>query len=98
MFDFRHISAHSSSTKFEIINFEWLNTKLLELISIVSSGCRPDIFSDSFAVVYNAEVSISSNDYSSLVIWLMLLSRAVLLITRDPSKLFGVPSVYLIYF
>ena len=97
MFEFRHFSAHSSSKKFEIINFAWLNTKLLELISIVSSDCRADIFSDSFAVVYSAEVSISSNDYSSLVIWLMPLSRAVLLIMREPSKLFGVSSVYLIY-
>ena len=39
-------SAHSSSTKkFEIINFKWLNTKLLELISIVSLDCGADIFS-----------------------------------------------------
>ena len=98
-FEFRHFSAHYSSTKkFEIIHFEWLNTKLLKLIPTVSSDCRVDIISYSFAVVRNAELPISSNDYNSLVTWQMPLSRAVLLVTRDPSKLFGVPSVYLIYF
>ena len=81
---FRHFSAHSSSSKkFEIINFEWLNTRLLELISVVSSDSRTDIFSYSFAVVYSAELSISSNDYSSLVTWQMLLSHAILLFKRD---------------
>ena len=46
MFKFCHFSAHSLSTKkFEIIKFKWLNTKLLELISIVSLDCRADIFS-----------------------------------------------------
>ena len=64
----------------------------------MSSDCRVDIFSYSFAVVYSAELSISSNDYSSLITWQVPLSRAVLLFTRDPSKLFGVPSVYLIHF
>ena len=45
VFEFRHFLAHSSSTKkFEIINFEWLNPKLLELISIVSSDCRTEIY------------------------------------------------------
>ena len=57
-----------------------------------------DIFSYSFAFVYSAELSISSNDHSSLVNWQMLFSRAVLLGKRDPSKLFAVPSVYLISF
>ena len=99
MFEFRHFKAHSSFTKkFEIINFEWLNTKLLELISFVPLDCSADIFSYRLAVVYSSECAISSNDYSSLVTWQMLLSRAVLLVTRDPSKLFGVTSVYLIYF
>ena len=101
MFVFRHFSAHSSSTKkFEIINFEWLNTRLLELISVVSSDFRADIFSYSFAIVYSAELSISSNDYRSLVTWQMLLSHVILLFTRDLAlyALFGVPSVYLIYF
>ena len=60
MFVFRHFSAHSSSTKkFQIINFEWLHTKLLELIYIVSSDCRADIFSYSFAVVYSAELTVA---------------------------------------
>ena len=94
LFEFCPFLAHSSSTKkFEIINFEWLNTRLLELISVVSSDSRADTFSYSFAAVYSAELSISSNDYSSLVTWQMLLSHAILLFTRDPSKLFGVPSV-----
>ena len=61
-----HFSAHSSSTKkFEIINFKWLNTELLELISIVSADCRTDIFACSFAAVYGAELSSSSKDFSS---------------------------------
>ena len=81
--------------EFEIIYFEWLNTKLLELIYTASLGCRTDIFSHSFAVVCSTELLISSNDSSSLVTWQMSLSRAVLLVARDPSKLFGVPSVYL---
>ena len=99
VFEFRHFSAHSSSTKkFEIIKFGWLDTKLLELISIVSSDCRADIFSYSFAIVYSAELLIPSNEYCSLVTWQMSLSRAVLLVTRDPSILLGVPSVYLISF
>ena len=57
------------------------------------------MFSYSFAVVYGhrAELSISSNDYCSLVTWQMPLFRVVLLVPRDPSKLFDVPSVYLIY-
>ena len=62
VFEFRLFLAHSSSTKkFEIINFEWLNPKLLELISIVSSDCRTesDIFSFSFAAVYDAELLFS---------------------------------------
>ena len=57
MFEFCHFSGH----------FEWLNTKLLELIYIVSSDCRTEIFSYSFAVVYSAELSISLNDYCNLV-------------------------------
>ena len=88
-------SAFFVRKKFEIINFEWLNTKLLELIHIVSSDCRTDSFSYSFAFVYSAELTISSNGHSSLVTCQMPLSRAVLLVTRDPSKLFGVPSLYL---
>ena len=54
------------------------------------------MFSYSFAVVYGhrAELSISSNDYCSLVTWQMPLFRVVLLVPRDPSKLFDVPSVY----
>ena len=60
VFEFRPFLAHSSSTKkFEIINFEWLNPKLLELISIVSSDSRTDIFSFSFAAVYDAELLFS---------------------------------------
>ena len=60
LFEFCPFLAHSSSTKkFEIINFEWLNPKLLELISIVSSDCRTDIFSFSFAAVYDAELLFS---------------------------------------
>ena len=99
VFEFRHFSAHSSFTKkFEIINFEWLNAKLLELISTVSSDYRADIFSYSFAVVYRANLPILSNHYNSLVTWQMPMSLAVLLVSRDPSKLFGVPSVYLIPF
>ena len=39
---------------FKIINFEWLNTKLLDLISVVSSDCRADIFS----YVYISEAGI----------------------------------------
>ena len=75
MFEFRHFSAHSSSTKkFEVINFKWLNTKLLELISVVSSDCRADIFACHFAAVYGAEHSFLSNDFSSLVTWQMSLS------------------------
>ena len=76
---------------FEIINFKWLNTKLLELISIVSLDCRADIFDCSFAAVCGAKLSFLSNDFCSLVTWEMLLSHAVLLVTRDPSKLFSVP-------
>ena len=95
VFEFRHFSAHFSSTKeFEIINFEWLKTKLLELISIVSSDSRTDFISHSFAVVYSAELSSSSSDYSSLVTWQIPFSCAVQLVTYP----FGVPSVYLIYF
>ena len=84
---FRHFSAHSSSTKkFEIINFEWLNTRLLELISVVSSDSRADIFSYSFAVVYSAEPSISSNDYSSLVTFAnAIVSRDLILYARPCS-------------
>ena len=96
-FEFRHFSAYSLFTKkFLILNFEWLDTKLLELIYIVSSDYRADVFSYSFAVVYGhrAELSISSNDYCSLVTWQMPLFRVVLLVPRDPSKLFDVPSVY----
>ena len=97
--EFRHFSVHSSSTKmFEILNFKWLNTKLLELISIVSLDCRADIFACSFAAICGAKLSFLSNDFCSLVTWEMLLSRAVLLVTRDPSKLFSVPQVYLISF
>ena len=94
-----HFSAHSSSTKkFEIINFKWLNTELLELISIVSVDCRADIFACSFAAVYGAELSSSSNDFSSSMTWQMLLSRAVLFVTRHRSKLVGILLVYLISF
>ena len=78
----------SSAKKFEIIKFE----RLL---------CLPTVetfFSYSFAVVYNAELLISLNDYTSLVTWQMPLSLAVLLFTRNPLKLFCVPLVYLIYF
>ena len=60
MFEFRHFLPHSSSTKmFEIINFKWLNKKLLELIFIVSSDCRADIFASSFAAVNSAEFLFS---------------------------------------
>ena len=54
------------------------------------------MFSYSFAVVYGhrAELMNSSNDYCSLVTWQMPLFALVLLVPRDPSKLFGVPSVY----
>ena len=45
-----------------------------------------------------APLSSSSNDYSRLVTWQMPLSRAVLLIMHDPSKLFGILSVYSISF
>ena len=82
VFEFRHFSAYSLSTKkFLILNFEWLDTKLLELIYIVSSDYRADMFSYSFAVVYGhrAELSISSNDYCSLVTWQMPLFAVVLL-------------------
>ena len=93
-----HFSAHSSSTKkFEIINFKWLNTELLELISIVSADCRADIFACSFSAVYGAELSSSSNDFSSSMTWQML-SRAVLFVTRHRSKLVGILLVYLISF
>ena len=99
MFKSLHFSAHSSSTKkFEVINFERLNTKLLELISIVSSDCRADIFYYSFTVVYSAKLSILYNNYSSIVTWQISLSCAALLVMRDPLKLFGVPLVYLISF
>ena len=40
--NFQHI-LHQQK-KFEIINFKWLNTELLELISVVSSDYRADIF------------------------------------------------------
>ena len=40
--EFHHFST-CQPKKFEI-NFKWLNIKLLELISIVSSDCRADIF------------------------------------------------------
>ena len=83
---FQHIPRPQK--KFEIINFEWLNTKLLELIYIVSSDCRTVIFSNSLAVVYSAELLISLNDYSNLVTWQMPLSHMVLLVTCDPLKLF----------
>ena len=52
---------------FKIINFEWLNTKLLDLISVVSSDCRADIFfycvfglyrTDNFSYVYISEACI----------------------------------------
>ena len=40
LFEFHYFTAHSLSTKnFEMTNFEWLNTNLLELISIVSLDC-----------------------------------------------------------
>ena len=40
VFEFHYFTVHSlSAKKFEIINFEWLNTNLLELISIVSLDC-----------------------------------------------------------
>ena len=55
---------------FEIINFKWLNKKLLELIFIVSSDCRADIFASSFAAVNSAELLFSLNDFSGLVTWL----------------------------
>ena len=97
VFEFRHFSAYSLFTKkFLILNFEWLDTKLLELIYIVSSNYRADMVSYSFAVVYGhrAELSIPSNDYCNLVTWQMPLFAVVLLVPRDPSKLFDVPSVY----
>ena len=65
-----HFSAHSSSTKkFEIINFKWLNTELLELISIVSADCRTDIDSNNptmnqcrhFIVFYYQSINYLSN-------------------------------------
>ena len=71
VFEFRHFLPHSSSTKmFEIINFKWLNKKLLELIFIVSSDCRADIFASSFAAVNSAELLFLLNDFSGLVTWL----------------------------
>ena len=76
---------------FEIINFKWLNTKLLELISIVSLDWRADVFACSFAAVCGAELSFLSNDFCSLVTWEKLLSHVVLFVTRDPSKLLSVP-------
>ena len=55
VFEFHYFTVHSlSAKKFEIINFEWLNTNLLELISIVSLDCRADIFS----YVYISEACI----------------------------------------
>ena len=88
MFVFHHFQhILRPQKKFEIIKFE----RLL---------CLPTVekfFSYSFAVVYNAELLISLNDYTSLVTWQMPLSLAVLL-TRNPLKLFCVPLVYLIYF
>ena len=100
VFKFRQFSAHSSSTKkFEIINLSGLNTKPLELISIVSSDLQSrHFFSYRFAVVYGTELSFTSNECSGLVTWQMLMSRAVLFVTRDSSKLFGVSSVYEISF
>ena len=53
---FQHILRPQK--KFEIINFEWSNTKLLELIFVVSLDCRSDIFSYSLAVVYRAKLLI----------------------------------------
>ena len=49
---FQHILCPQKS--FKIINFEQLNTKLLDLISVVSSDCRADIFS----YVYISEAGI----------------------------------------
>ena len=100
VFKFRQFSAHSSSTKkFVIINLSGLNTKPLELTSIVSSDLQNrHFFSNSFAAVYGTELSFTSNDFSGLVTWQMLMSRAVLSVTRDSSKPFGVSSVYEISF
>ena len=93
MFKFRQFSAHSSSTKkFEIINFKWLKHKATGA-DFYCVFCKTDIFSYSFAAVYGAELLLSSNDFSYSVIQQMLLSRAVLFVTRDSSKLFGVSSV-----
>ena len=55
---------------FEIINFKWLNKKLLELIFIVSLDGRADIFAFSFAAVNSAELLFSLNDFSGLMTWL----------------------------
>ena len=52
--------------------------------------CRADIFSYSISAVYGADLSFSSNEFISLMTCQMLFSRAVLFVTRDPSKLFGV--------
>ena len=72
VFEFRHFLPHSSSTKmFEIINFKWLNKKLLELIFIASSDCKADIFASSFAAVNSDELLFSSNDFSGFVTWLV---------------------------
>ena len=56
VFEFRLFSAYSLFTKkFLILNFEWLDTKLLELIYIVSSDYRADMFSYSFASIIHSD-------------------------------------------
>ena len=106
VFKFRQFSAHSSSTKkFEIINLSGLNTKPLELISIVSSDLQNRHFFLTTSLLFTVlnfplhhSQQSTSNDFSGLVTWQMLMSRAVLSVTRDSSKPFGVSSVYEISF
>jgi len=52
-----------------------LNADLLEIISIVSFDLCNRHFAWSFADLYGAELSSSSNDYFSLVTWQMLSSQ-----------------------
>ena len=73
MVDFHQFSAHSSSTKkFALMNVNGLSAVLLEIISIVSFDLCNRHFSSTFAAFYGAELSFSSNDHGSLVIWQML--------------------------
>ena len=100
VFKFSQFSAHSSSTKkFEIINFKWLKHKATGAdFYCVFWSVEQTFFSYRFAVVYGTELSFTSNECSGLVTWQMLMSRAVLFVTRDSSKPSGVSSVYEISF